>query len=281
MKDAIKKYIQYLTEQHGFQISLHGDGLLPRLCFLAPYNSHDCGYCMLVKSSTECWHRCITGQKKAMEKLEQDGAFFGSCYAGVAEFVFPVYAFQKQVGMISVGGFSGSPEKRAAFATRYGFLEETLTTMANTQLKKAVPDMEFVKTLITPLSAMLTLIVEESGTQELYAEALYGKILSTLHTRYPQKITISQIADDCHYSTSFIARYFKKKSGMTINEYLKKLRMEKARHLLLHTEMRIEDIAASVGFSDTNYFIYFFSTYYGKPPKKYRNERRKLAVGRF
>lgn len=275
MKDAVKKYIQYLAEQHGFQITLHGDGLLPRLCFLAPYNSHDCGYCMLVKTSTECWQRCIEGQKKAMEKLAQEGAFFGSCYAGVAEFVFPVYAFGRQVGMISVGGFAGSPEKRTAFAARYGFMEETLASMASTQLKKTVPDMEFVKTLITPLSAMLTLIIEESGTQEIHAEALYGKILSILHTRYPKKITISQIADECHYSTSFIARYFKKKSGMTINEYLKKIRMEKARHLLLHTELRIEDIAASVGFSDTNYFISFFSAHYGKPPKQYRNEKRK------
>ncbi len=275
MKDAIKNYIDYLSKNHEFQISLHGSGLLPRLDFLAPYNSHECVYCMLVKTSEECWERCKTGQEKVMEKLSREGGFFGSCYAGVGEFVFPVHAFGKQVGMISVGGFLGSPEKRAAFASKYGFGEKILSSTASDALKKEIPPMEFVKTLITPLCAMITIAIEKNGSQMIETENLYGKILSILHTRYTKKITVCEIANECHYSPSFISRYFKKKSGVTVNEYLKKIRMEKAEHLLLNTEMRIEDVAASVGFSDTNYFISFFSAHYGKPPKQYRNEKRK------
>jgi len=276
MKTAIKNYIEYLSKEHGLQISLHGSGLLPRLDFLAPYNSHECVYCMLVKTSAECWKRCIRSQERAMDKLSREGAFFGSCYAGVGEFVFPVYAFETQIGMISVGGYCGATEKRSAFASIYGFSETELSKMAKTELKEKIPSMELVKTLITPLSAMITIVVEKNGTADMVSDALYGKLLSILHTRYTRKITVGEIASECHYSPSFIHRYFKKKSGLTVNEYLKKLRMEKAAYLLLNTEMKIEDVAASVGFGDTNYFISFFSSYYKKPPRQYKIENTRV-----
>ena len=211
-----------------------------------------------------------------MEKLSKDGAFFGSCYAGVGEFVFPVYAFGKQIGMISVGGYYGAPEKRSAFASKYGFNEAELSKTAKAELKREIPPIEFVATLILPLSAMMTLTVEKNGTPNLGSDPLYGKILSILHTRYTRKITVGEIANECHYSASFIHRYFKKKSGVTVNEYLKKLRMERAAYLLLNTEMKLEDVAASVGFSDTNYFISFFSSYYKKPPKQYKIDKGQV-----
>lgn len=276
MEASIKNYIEYLRSAYGFKISMHGEGVLPHLDFLAPYNAHECVYCMYVKSSEECWHRCKAGQRKAQQKLIESGSFFGSCYAGVGEFVFPIYAFESVVGMISVGGYVGSAEKRAAFAVKYGFHEEKLKTISREELTPNLPDFEFVKTLVMPLSAMLTLFIEKNSSSGVGAENLYGRILSILHTGYTRKIKISDIASECHYSTSFISRYFKEKSGLTVNEYLRKIRMDKAKKLLLSTEMTVEDIAASVGFFDTNYFISFFSSYYGEPPKRYKNANKTL-----
>ena len=65
------------------------------------------------------------------------------------------------------------------------------------------------------------------------------------------------------------------RSGTTINAYLSALRMQKAKELLIKTDMRLEDIAASCGFSDTNYFITSFSKAYKISPKKYRNANKR------
>ena len=213
------------------------------------------------------------GQYAAEEKARTEGAYFGSCYAGVGEFVFPLYAFDMVIGFISVGGYVGSSEKRSGFALKYGFCEAKLERLAKEELIFDVPDFELVKTLILPLSSMLTLYIEKNSVS-LAEENLHGKILSIIHTGYTRKLTVSEIAAACHYSTSCINRYFKEKSGETINEYLTKTRMKKARQLLLNSEMSIEDIAASTGFSDTNYFISSFSRFYGLPPKKYKNANK-------
>ena len=275
MQASIKNYIEYLRKTHGFRISVHGEGVLPHLDFLAPYNAHECAYCMYVKSSGDAWRRCRAGQKRAQEQLSQSGAYFGSCYAGVAEFVFPIYAFDLVVGMISVGGYFGSREKRSAFALKYGFHEEKLKALAKEKLLSSVPDFDFVKTLVEPLCAMLTLFIEKNSASGVGAENLYGKILSILHTEYTQKLSISYIASKCHYSASFVNRHFKEKSGKTVNAYLTELRMKKAEKLLSDSDMRIEDVAASVGFSDANYFISTFSKYYNISPKKYRNANKR------
>ena len=275
MENAIINYIEYLKATHGLQISLHGSGIQPYLNSFAKYNSHECAYCMFVKTNADSWNRCMQSQKKALDKLQKSSEYFGSCYAGVGEFVFPIHAFGETVGMISVGSYIGLTEKRIAFAEKYGFSEKRLDALANSELYDKIPDIDFIKTLIAPLCAMLTLLIEKNGKEFLVTKNLYGKILSILHTAYTHKITIEDIATECHYSTAFISRYFKDKSGMSINEYLKALRMKKAESLLVNTEMRIEDIAAAVGFSDTNYFISFFSKHYGTPPKKYRTEHSK------
>ena len=161
----------------------------------------------------------MKSQQKALEKLNKSSEYFGSCYAGVGEFVFPIRAFDETVGMISVGRYLGMAEKRIAFAQKYGFSEKMLNSLANSELSDEMPDINFIKTLIEPLGAMLTLLIEKNGKDFLTTENLYGKILSILHTGYTHKISIDDIATECHYSTAFISRYFKEKSGFSINDY--------------------------------------------------------------
>ena len=269
MTESIKSYIDFLKTEYLFDVSIHGDKIIEHLDELAPYNLHECAYCMHVKSSRECWKRCIKSQKRASEK-SAGGAFFGSCYAGVGEFVFPVFANGEVSAFVSVGGYVGSALKRSAFAQGYGFGEEKLARLSEESLKTEIPDMKFVKTLIDPLCAMLTLLIEkEEGYKGAGAE-VFGKMLSILHTGYAQKLRISDIAEQCHYSEAFVSRHFKKMTGKSIGKYLMDLRMKKANELLLSSCMSIEDIGAACGFSDTNYFISCFSKKFGTPPKKYR-----------
>ena len=269
MTKSIIRYIEYLKMQHGLDVTLHGRGLSPYLSELAPYNVHDCPYCMYVKSSEECLSRCRESQRRALN-ASREGAFFGSCYAGVSEFVFPVRCGGDVSAFISVGGYIGSPSKRHRFSEAYGFHEGKLCRLAKEELKAEIPDFEFVKTVIEPLCAMLSLLLGECGIPSDRSGDVYGKILSIIHTEYSKKLTVRDIAEECHYSISFVSRHFKEKKGISIQKYIFRLRMKRAERLLTGSNMSIEDIGAAVGFSDTNYFISSFSSYFGMPPKKYR-----------
>ena len=277
MIDSIINYIEFLKKHFDLSVSIHAnDGRLdPYMSRLAPYNIHSNPYCLFVKSSKQNWNLCRIKQQRAAQ-VAKNGLIYGSCYCGVGEYMLPIKHGEEYMGFISVGGYRGSEEKRDHFAEKYGFSLEEIRDKYKTYLSPTIPDEATVRTLIDPLAAMLALLfinkTEESAPSgDGY---VYGHIVSYLHNHIGDKILLSDIANFCHYSPSFITRLFKSRSGMTINEYLQDIRMKKARDLLLKTDMQISEISDTCGFSDTNYFIACFSERFGTPPKRFR----KLAL---
>lgn len=280
MIDSIINYIEFLKKHFDLSVSIHGtDGRLdPYMSRLAPYNIHSNPYCLFVKSSKENWNLCRIKQQRAAQAA-RDGLIYGSCYCGVGEYMLPIKHGGEYMGFISVGGYRGSEEKRDHFAEKYGFSLEEIRDKYKTYLSPSRPDEKTVRTLIEPLAAMLALLFINK-TEEAAPSGdgyVYGHIISYLHNHIDERILLSDIADFCHYSPSFITRLFKARSGMTINEYLQDIRMKKARDLLLKTDMQISEISEACGFSDTNYFIACFSRQYGTPPKRFRKQARNEA----
>lgn len=62
---------------------------------------------------------------------------------------------------------------------------------------------------------------------------------------------------------------FKKHTDYTIGNYVLKIRMEAAKHLLHHANYNITEISTQVGYKDTGYFSKCFKKYYGISPKHY------------
>jgi two-component system response regulator YesN len=77
-----------------------------------------------------------------------------------------------------------------------------------------------------------------------------------------------------YISKSKLYSISKNEFGMGISDYIRILRIEKAKKLLLNGEERIYDIAAKVGYEDSNYFTRAFKSETGMTPKKYREAKR-------
>ena len=63
---------------------------------------------------------------------------------------------------------------------------------------------------------------------------------------------------------------FKKETDMNFSEYLKKIRIDNAKNLLLNTENTVEDISYAVGYSDIKYFSRLFKKLTGVTPTEFR-----------
>lgn len=84
-------------------------------------------------------------------------------------------------------------------------------------------------------------------------------------------LSIRQIADYVYVSPTYLCFLYKKQTGKTLNQFILDSRMKKAKRLLLDTNMKIGDIAASLGYANQNYFTKTFSSYYGATPTNFRN----------
>jgi transcriptional regulator GlxA family with amidase domain len=67
-----------------------------------------------------------------------------------------------------------------------------------------------------------------------------------------------------------LTRLFRQITGTSVLAYLTDLRIKKASHLLLNTELAIKQVAAAVGYPDTHYFTTLFGRRTGIPPAAFR-----------
>lgn len=80
------------------------------------------------------------------------------------------------------------------------------------------------------------------------------------------------LAEELGYSVSYLSTLFKKYFGGNFRDYLLDVRLERAKILLLSTEMKNYEVAAAVGIEDPNYFSVCFRRKYKTTPREFRTE---------
>ena len=277
--DYIKNYIAYLKEKYDFNITIHSkDNAMLNLIYRLPsVNIHSEAYCTYVKSFPEMWDKCIFNQNKILKKIEENNyeIFFGSCYAGVGEFIVPICMNDRCCGFISVGKYTGSKGKMLHMSKKYKIPKDELTEEFSSDLSENIPDIETVDNLIHPLCVML---ISETAKKsaEIYSdnENIVKNALVFIHRNFSAPINLSSAAKFCHCSARTLSGLFKKANGKTVGEYIESLRMKNAKKLLSDSELPITSIAFLCGYADSNYFSARFRRFCGQAPSDYRKEKQ-------
>lgn len=89
---------------------------------------------------------------------------------------------------------------------------------------------------------------------------------------FNEEITATKMAALCNMSSSYFSRTFNNQMRMNFNEYVNYVRIMEAEKLLVSTNMNITEIANTVGFNTTSYFIKLFKEYKRISPKQFRKE---------
>ncbi|MBE7035001.1 MAG: helix-turn-helix domain-containing protein [Ruminococcaceae bacterium] len=95
-----------------------------------------------------------------------------------------------------------------------------------------------------------------------------------IDNNYARELTLSQVAKYIYLSDSYFAHSFKDKFGISPKSYILKIRIEEAQELLENTDMRIADVALSVGFSSQQRFNDIFRKYTKMTPLRYRQQKK-------
>lgn len=102
----------------------------------------------------------------------------------------------------------------------------------------------------------------------------WGKILPVrdyMEKNYKYPITLDELADLICVSKSYLCRTFKEAYGITPVSYLLKVRINKAKQLLISTDMKIKLLCQETGFNDTSYFCMIFKRMEGMTPDEFRS----------
>ncbi|MCI8959415.1 MAG: response regulator [Lachnospiraceae bacterium] len=91
-----------------------------------------------------------------------------------------------------------------------------------------------------------------------------------IQEHYDQVLSLDILAEKVYLTPHYLSSIFIQEKGIGINKYLKNVRMEKARQMLMETNMKISEISQRVGYSSLSYFCRSFRNEYGLTPDQYR-----------
>ncbi|MBP1753882.1 MAG: response regulator containing CheY-like receiver domain and AraC-type DNA-binding domain, partial [Firmicutes bacterium] len=102
------------------------------------------------------------------------------------------------------------------------------------------------------------------------AATIIEKINKYIHEHYAEEIGRNEISAEFYLTPEYLAKLYKKKTGVNLKDYINEYRIEKAKELLRAGEKNISMVAESVGFDNFTYFSTLFKKMTGVSPKDYK-----------
>ncbi|GAB6990733.1 response regulator [Paenibacillus pini] len=144
----------------------------------------------------------------------------------------------------------------------------------------ATPLQDFTMIMEAKTMEDLFLLVEErcllvadhlNNRKQPQASQTIGTVKKLAQEQFAQQICLKHIAEQVYMNPTYLGRLFKSEEGISFNEYLMKVRMEKAKTYLRNTSHKIYSIALEVGYTDVDWFCKKFKQYTGVSAGEFRS----------
>jgi AraC-like DNA-binding protein len=126
----------------------------------------------------------------------------------------------------------------------------------------------------TAVRTLICAVLVEAERQMTAPAAAPGELATAavayLREHLRESIPMADLVRRLGFSRARMFELFKAQTGFTPNDYLQRLRVEKAREFLRQTSLSVTDIALETGFSSGQYFCTVFKRYTGQPPETFR-----------
>jgi AraC-like DNA-binding protein len=127
---------------------------------------------------------------------------------------------------------------------------------------------------ITKTRALLMLIINRLSEILLFninsksGDHRINRTIETISINYAERITVKYLASLVNLDVVYFGRLFKQETGMTVNQYINKIRVQNAENILQSGNYKVSEVAAQCGFSDAMHFYKLFRSIRGFSPSK-------------
>jgi AraC-like DNA-binding protein/ligand-binding sensor protein len=244
-------------------------------------------FCAMI-AQTKCGCSAYLEAEQRAVVAAQDRSATIRCFANLCHTAVPIKLGERTVGFLLTGQIAlelPSPDRFDGIlrqVARWG------TTVDLKRLESAYyharvlsPDqydgfIRLLEIFAHQLSAVATRMMVQDAEIE---PPMVRRARAYIAGHHADPITLHEIACAMHVSTFYFCKIFKKATGLTFTEYLGRIRIEKAKNLLLNPHLRVSEIAYTVGFQSLTHFNRIFREITGEAPTGFREHGARLAKG--
>lgn len=132
---------------------------------------------------------------------------------------------------------------------------------------------ELEEYLIEFYSEIVHFLTRSPGGSNKYAE----RIIHYLNEHYREEVVFEDMAKEIGISYSYMRKIVYEQTGKSLSDYLNLLRIEKAKELLLDSDLSIAQISSEVGYMNVRSFNRLFRKFEGMPPSSYKLQKSKTS----
>ncbi len=275
IRDLSKAGICYYDLSNFFHYNMYG---------VKNNRGHYCAFCERT--------RALPGGRESCEKSDKTEAvslamqykepFFFECHMGMKELVIPLLSENELLGIIFVG------QCRIQGDNHYGVVRKGAQRLGGDaeemlQLYEQLPlllqdDLLNIGKILSKFFDAKVLNNRLLTPEIVVADSVNGlaySIKDYIDANYSYYITPKSLAEKFFINPSYASRCFSQKHGITLTEYIHKVRIDRAKVLLQSTNAPVNNIALNVGYIDANYFSRIFKKQVGFTPQEYRKMYQK------
>ncbi len=240
---------------------------------------HENPFCALLAQSSKSCAACLEVQEKITGGSDVK-ARTATCFAGLSDTAVPVALGEKVIGYLQTGQVALRNPSKPRFQRIARQLVEWGMKVDLGELEEAY----FQSCVLAPeqyqaMVRLLEIFAQHLGTlsnqiavQETHAEPpMIHRAKAFIEEHKSDPISLGEVARALNVSTFYFCKLFKKATGLNFTEYLARVRVEKAKNLLLNPNLRISEIAYEVGFQSLTHFNRVFRRIAGRSPTAYRD----------
>ncbi len=240
-------------------------------------------FCHLMAQKSRSCAACLQTQQKLADTARQ-GARSVTCAHGLCDTAVPVRLGDRLIGFLQTGQvFRKKPatpqfERTARLSAEWGLpvdRNELREAYFSTKVLSTAQHNSVVK-LLTIFAQHLSMISNQVIVHQENSEMpMITRARHYIEQNQAEDLSLPMVAKAVNSSTYYFCKLFKKATGLNFTDYVSRVRVEKAKNLLLNPNLRVSEIAYEIGFQSLTHFNRVFKRIIGQSPTDYR---AKLSV---
>lgn len=280
--DMFRKYERAFSDATGLPLTLR-----PVETWRLPLHGkrRENPFCALMAESGPTCAACLRAQEElARDAKDVPGAM--TCAYGLREIAAPVKLGDRTIGLLQ----SGQVMRRKPTAASYRRAVEQAGRLGVDIDSRTARDAYFRTPVISEsklesLSDLLAIFADHlslAGNQIALRTAnaeppMIGRARQYIREHHTEELTLGGVAAAMHTSVFYFCKLFHKSTGTTFTEFVSRVRVERAKEMLLNPNLRVSKVAFEVGFQSLTHFNRVFKTVTGMSPSGFRRKLPQIG----
>jgi len=261
------------TPPETWGLPLHGDAKENPFCVEMASSRHGCSACL------EMQQKLSHGRPGEVITVK--------CFAGLCDSAVPVQIGEKLLGFLRTGqvlteqpteeSFDRAAQQLLIWGTEVDlkklheayFASKVLTTDQYSSF------IRLLRVFADHISMACNQLLVRDGATE---NPMITRAKDFIDSNQSEDLSLAEVARAVNTSTFYFCKMFKKATGLTFTEYLSRVRVEKAKSLLLNPHTRVSEAAFEVGFQSLSQFNRAFKRIAGVSPTEYRERLPRMPA---